>query len=335
MKKNSILILTDHSGHSKENALYDLAVKMHLSERTSQVDIASRGNKINDDFFGCGRHAAIHGCTIDEGLAYAAEDHPLGKELRLVDKTSYDLIWLRLPPPLSLEFLKYLKEVFPEQIIVNDPLAIYETGSKEFLLNFPSVCPPMRLCNSVEDISNFAQEFPIVLKPFREYGGKGLVRIDRDIAYVGQQKMSVDEFLESLHNNEVEYLGVRFLKNVDQGDKRIIVVNGEVMGASLRLPASGSWICNVAMGGTSHYADITEEEYQIIKTVDPVLNKMGIVMYGIDTLVGDDGKRVLSELNTTSIGGLPQISRLLGEPLVEKAIDLIWDYYEEKIKENG
>ena len=121
---------------------------------------------------------------------------------------------------------------------------------------------------------------------------------------------------------------------MEQGDKRIIVVNGNILGASLRLPPADSWICNVSLGGTSSITDVSQEEYHIVETIDPILSKMGIVMYGVDTLVGDDNKRVLSEINTTSIGGLPQIARLKNEPLVEKAINLILAYVEknEKLK---
>ena len=81
------------------------------------------------------------------------------------------------------------------------------------------------------------------------------------------------------------------------------------------------------MGGSSNRTEVEPEEEAIIKLINPILTQRGIVMYGVDTLVGDDGKRVLSEINTTSIGGLPQIAAMQQEPLVEKAIDLIWKYF--------
>ena len=120
---------------------------------------------------------------------------------------------------------------------------------------------------------------------------------------------------------------VKYLKNVTQGDKRIIVVNGKIMGASLRLPPEGSWICNASMGGSSYAAEVDKDEENIISVINPVLSKMGIVMYGIDTLVNDERRRVLSEINTTSIGGLPQIAGFRKKPVVEEAIDLIWKYF--------
>jgi glutathione synthase len=135
--------------------------------------------------------------------------------------------------------------------------------------------------------------------------------------------MTLQDFAVQYERQPITYLAVRYLKNVRQGDKRIIVIDGQVMGASLRLPAEQSWICNVAMGGSSHYTEVAPEEIEIIQSIDPMLSSNGVVMYGVDTLVGDDGKRVLSEINTTSIGGLPQIAQLTGEPIVRRGIDLI------------
>jgi len=177
-------------------------------------------------------------------------------------------------------------------------------------------------------------EFPIVLKPFREYGGNGIVRIDGDKVMEGSQETILEDFLIKYRKNPIPYLGVKFLKNVSKGDKRIVVVDGQIMGASLRLPAKDSWICNVAMGGSSNHTEVDEAEIQIVKRLHPTLSRLGVVMYGVDTLMGDNGKRVLSEINTTSIGGLPQIAKLRGEPLVEKAAGLIWNYIVTKKKKH-
>ena len=238
-----------------------------------------------------------------------------------------------MPPPLSPEFLGYLKRELSDQLFINDPAGIFTTGSKEFLMNFPSLCPPMKICRSLEDIAAFKNQFPIVLKPFREYGGKGIVKIDGNRVWEGKTEMGFGRFAEKIKQADMEYLGVKYLKNVGQGDKRIIVAKGKIMGASLRLPPVGSWICNVAMGGKGQLAAVDEDEIKIVKRINPALMEMGIVMYGMDTLVGDDGKRVLSEINTTSIGGLPQIAQQVGRPLVKEAADLIWQYITEKIIE--
>ncbi len=324
-----VLILTDHSKHSNENSLYTLAVKLLAHPSIGQIDIATRTNDSNNAFFGSQSEAALLVTTIDKQFHFT-DPSLLLKNLFPADLENYDFIWLRLPPPLSEEFLQYLTIRFNNKIIINDPKGIHLTGSKAFLLNFPSVCPPMKICNSWETIEEFKQNFPIVLKPFREYGGKGIVKIDGEQVFIGKEVLSYKDFKLRQNSEKLNYLGVKFLKNVSHGDKRIIVVNGKILGASLRLPAKDSWLCNVSMGGTSHMTDIDPEEYQMVETINPILNKMGIVMYGIDTLVEDNGKRILSEINTTSIGGLPQIAKLKNLPLVEQAIDLIINYITNK-----
>ncbi len=331
MKKLKILVLTDHSGHSRENSIYAMVPAMVNHPQVEQVDVATRGEILNNFFFKNLIPKSIFVSKADETFAFSPKGNAFKKGLRREFLKEYDAVWLRLPPPLSPEFLFFLKTVFAKKLIVNDPFGIYETGSKEFLMNFEEFCPPMKVCKSIADIVEFKSQFPIVLKPFREYGGRGLVRIDGNRAWEGKEEMSFSDFSKKINRDEVEYLGVKFLKNVSKGDKRIVVVNGEIIGASLRLPAADSWLCNVSQGGKSVQAEVDDRERQIVERVNPMLSNLGIVMYGVDTLVGDDGQRILSELNTTSIGGVPQMARQTGLPLVEKTVDQIINYIIERI----
>lgn len=322
-----VLVLTDHTNHSGENSLYALVRAMSQHPLCGQIDVATRANAENNAFFTQHETFLLSATQAREDFEFSPTGKLLKQDLRQVVFTDYDLVWLRLPPPLTIPFLAFLKNSFPKQCIINNPAGIYETGSKSFLTHFEDCCPPMKICQSVEDIVAFKNQFPIVLKPFREYGGRGIVRIDGNKVWQGQHELSFDEFVMQIQNTEIAYLGVKFLKNVSKGDKRIVVVNGKIIGASLRLPAKGSWLCNVSMGGSSNFTVVNEEEQKIIERINPMLSKMGIVMYGVDTLVNDEGKRILSEINTTSIGGLPQIARMTKKPLVEEAIDLIWQYF--------
>ncbi len=326
MKKFNLLVLTDHSNHSSENSLYTLVHAMRQHPNCAQVDIASRGNEINQFFFSKLIPKRLFVTKVLEDFSFDPKGRHFNENIRRENLDVYDVVWLRMPPPLSVDFLNFLKQVFLNKLIINNPDGIYQTGSKAFLVNFPQLGPPMKICRTIEDVIEFKNQFPIVLKPFREYGGKGIVRIDGDMVWEGKQQSTFREFANKMNQQPVDYLGVKFLKNVGQGDKRIVVVDGQILGASLRLPAEGSWLCNVAMGGRAQQTKVTEEEIKIIQTINPILSEMGIVMYGVDTLVGDDGKRVLSEINTTSIGGLPQIAKMDGKPLVEQAADLIWNY---------
>lgn len=327
MNKYKLLVLTDHKNHSSENSLYALVRALAANPLCAEVNIASRAMPENEDFFSGKNAIKLSVIKPSADFAFDKSGKIFQEDIHEEFCSSYDWVFLRMPPPIDSSFLDFLSKNFSEQVIVNDPQGIFKTGSKEFLMNFQDCCPPMRICSSLEDIIDFKKEFPIVLKPFREYGGRGIIRIDGDQVWEGKTEKTFSEFLDQNKNVDIAYLGVRFLKNVNQGDKRIIVVNGEIMGASLRLPAKDSWLCNVAMGGSSNHTTVDLDEINIVKTIHPILSKLGIVMYGVDTLVNDDGKRVLSEINTTSIGGLPQIAKMRKEPLVEKASDLIWDYF--------
>lgn len=326
MKKFKLLVLTDHSNHSSENSLYALVQSMRNHPRCAQIDVATRAYSGNKLFFEKRMSRNLFVSKVEEDFAFSSDGKSFNNNRRRESVRTYDAIWLRLPPPLSEEFLAYLMTEFTHQIIINNPIGIYKTGTKVFLTNFADCCPPMAICKTIKEIEQFKEKFPIVLKPFRDYGGRGIVRIDGNIVWDGKEQKTFAQFSQQIKGKPINYLGVKFLKNVGQGDKRIVVVNGQIMGASLRLPAQGSWICNVSQGGSSNKTDVSEEEVAIIKKIDPVLSKMGIVMYGVDTLVGDDGQRVLSEINTTSIGGLPQIARMEGKPLVKQATDLLWEY---------
>ncbi len=325
-----MLILTDHAGHSAENSLYELARATYAHPMCRQLDIATRANTENDPFFKSFKGSQLTVSRVDDRFRFTVDGTAYQLDIRSVSLYDYDVVWLRMPPPLSLPFLEFLTGSFPNQLFINDPGGIYETGSKAFLLKVDEFCPPMKRCRSIEDIIEFKKQFPIVLKPLREYGGKGIVRIDEDTVWMRDERISFQAFVDQLSGSKVDYIGVKYLKNVSEGDKRIVVVNGEILGASLRLPAKGSWLCNISMGGSSNPSSVNSEERAIIEGIHPKLSALGIVMYGVDTLLDDDGCRVLSEINTTSIGGVAQIGQQKGEPTVEKAVDLIWDYIIEK-----
>ena len=110
MKKNKVraLILTDHAQHSSENSLYELAVKLHLHSSIKCVDIASRATLLNADFYNGILKSRLYATQIDENFTYDSENHQLEINIREVDIAEYDFVWLRLPPPLSKEFLQYI-----------------------------------------------------------------------------------------------------------------------------------------------------------------------------------------------------------------------------------
>jgi len=193
------------------------------------------------------------------------------------------------------------------------------------------LCPDIQLCNSKEDVLKMSKKYPIVLKPLKEYGGKGIVRIVDKTVDIGDREIDLEIYLESV-NEELTtdgFLAMKYLKNVSQGDKRILVVGGQIMASSLRLPAEGSWLCNVAQGGKSVKADVTNEEIKIVKGLTPELIKEGVLIFGADTLEDDYGKRILSEVNTLSVGGFSQAQEQSGKPIIKMTIDKIFEYADE------
>lgn len=131
-----------------------------------------------------------------------------------------------------------------------------------------------------------------------------------------------------MDEDQFPMLSMRYLPNVSFGDKRIIVVNRQILGAALRLPPPDSWICNVAQGGYAVLSEVDETELRIEQELTPLLFEKGIVMYGFDTLLDDNGVRVLSEINTLSIGGMGPIGEMSGKPILRDAALLLWEYLE-------
>ena len=130
--KKKVLILTDHSNHSSENSLYALALKMLGHEETHSVDIASRAIEINSAFFAGSDTAALFATKIGSDFGYRNNDHPLSKNFSEVDIATYDLVWLRLPPPLSKEVLAFLVLNFQLQLSSMSLVLFMKQGVKNF-----------------------------------------------------------------------------------------------------------------------------------------------------------------------------------------------------------
>jgi glutathione synthase len=334
MRKLKFLVLTDHVGHSDQNSLYALTRKLVTDDRTAFVFVASRGDERNAAFFGGELTASLFGLIAGDNFSFDSSGNQFKISDDYLQYSEADVVWLRLPPPADGVFFAHLTSFAPaaasnnKPILINDPAGILETGSKAFLHHFPDFTATVRRVQSKLEVQVFAELHPIVLKPLQQYGGRGLVRVMDGKAEVGGKKLPLKKWLE-IAEKDIEsgyYIAMRYLKNVSKGDKRILVVNGKIMGASLRLPAPGQWLCNVSQGGTSLPADTTPEEEKVIAAVAPVLLGKGIVIFGADTLMDDDGKRVLSELNTNSIGGFPQAEAQTGRPILQQTINGLYDY---------
>lgn len=331
-KQYNVLVLTDHSRHSDQNSIYALLQEMLKHDQCGQILVASRGLDSNKAFFQDMDANALRASVVQPDFAYTGDGNYFNRDLQVVEPTKIDIVFMRLPRPVSDEFLRWIDDTFEHGTIINKPSGIIETSSKSFLLNFPEQCPSMSLCRSIDDVLASAKRNPIVLKPLKEYGGKGILKIDGDKLDDGKEIYKTGEYLKTIEDalKNDGYLSMKFLKNVTQGDKRILVVGGEIMASSLRIPAEGSWLCNVAQGGSSVPSEVTDEEKQMIEAITPALLERGIFIYGADTLMDDDGSRILSEVNTLSIGGFMQAEEQTNRPILLETINKFFNYANSK-----
>jgi len=153
----------------------------------------------------------------------------------------------------------------------------------------------------------------------KDYGGKGVVKISDGQVDLGDKQLSIKDYFNTIDQQlqSEGYLAMKYLKNVTNGDKRLLVVDGEILASSLRMPANGSWICNASRGGRSVASEPSSHEIAMISKINHLLKANGIFIYGVDTLEDDNGQRIISEINTMSIGGWPQAQQQTEKPIIK------------------
>jgi glutathione synthase len=326
----NMLVVTDHSTHAETNSVYQLSHALRKDTRCKQLWVCSKGIAQNKAFFLGEPNAPIYASPVTTGFEFDLGGRFFHESLRELARNEIDAILVRMPQPVDPVFLFSLESIVPPHRIINSPAGIVETATKEFLLQVSYLCPEPVMCYTIEEAIAMCKEKEIVLKPLHSYGGRGMVRLSTDFCWNENDRYPMDHLSSFLTPDHFPMLAMTFLKKVTMGDKRTIVANYQVLGSALRLPAPGSWMCNVAQGGHAVPAVPDEEEKIIENTLTPLLHRKGVIMYGFDTLVGDDGRRVLSEINTLSIGGLVPLQELTGKPVLSRAASLLWDHLEGK-----
>ena len=308
-----VLVLTDHARHTAANSLYVLA--RALARRCREVRVASRGTPGNAAFFACAPQNALHAVRVGDDFAFAAAGGAFASAGGGVDTPLDwpDAVVLRVPHPVPAGWFEFLPRAFPGRPIANNPSGIAATTSKAWLLNVRELCAPIALCRSPDEVIAFAKTRDAVLKPLDGYGGAGVLRVCGGWVEVPQPSGPTRIALADWPRHPLArspYLAMQYLSRVDEGDKRIVVAGDQTLGAVLRVPAQGEWLCNVSRGGRAEAAEVSFAERRMVEVLAPRMRALGVVIFGIDTLVGDDGERVLSEVNTMSVGGfndLPDI----------------------------
>ncbi len=324
-----ILVLTDHGGHTVNNSVYAIVRAMVADSRVDELRVASRGTAANASFFACLEARQLYATRAGSDFAFAQNDHSFSEAQLLATPLDWaDVVWLRIPHPVPANWFAFVRAAFGRITIVNRPEGIQLTTNKAWLLNVPELCAEMALCESPQELAAFAKtQGDIVIKPLEGYGGQGILRANAAGVDVDDKRIN---FLEwpSHPLSRIPYMAVEFLPRVSEGDKRIVVVNGEVFGAVLRVPKAGHWLANVSQGGHAELAEISFAERRIISTLLPKMQSLGIVMYGIDTLMGNQGERVLSEINTMSIGGINDLPAVDGRTAPQRTASALLDYFQ-------
>ena len=297
---------------SRGHSLWHYEVRhMALKEGVSRVT----GGKREERLFARG-----HTVTVARRPGAHFEFGPM--ETR--DLGGMDVVLMRQDPPFDMAYITathMLEHIQPGTLIVNDPAAVRNAPEKILVTHFPDLMPPTLITWDLEAIRSFRSEYKdIIVKPLYGNGGAGVFRIKPD-------DENLASLLEMHFARSREPLMIqRYESAVRQGDKRIILVDGEPLGAINRVPAAGEARSNMHVGGRPEKSPLTARDQEICDAIGPTLRDQGLIFVGID-VIGD----YLTEINVTSPTGLQEIARFDGVHIETS----IWDRIEEKVGRIG
>jgi glutathione synthase len=237
-----------------------------------------------------------------------------------LDLADVDVVWLRQDPPFDMGYITtthLLDRLKGTTLVVNDPFWVRNCPEKLLVLDFPDLTPPTTIARDLSVLRAFKQKHgDIILKPLYGNGGAGVFRLTES-----------DRNLNSLHElftgmNREPLIAQKFLPDVAAGDKRVILVDGEPVGAINRVPAEGETRSNMHVGGRAEKVGLTEREREICAAIGPRLREMGQVFVGIDVIGG-----WLTEINVTSPTGIQELERFDGINVAAR----IWEAIEAKL----
>ncbi len=248
-----------------------------------------------------------------------ARYHEFGP-VETLDLASVDVILMRQDPPFDMAYITathLLDHVSDRVLVVNDPASVRNAPEKLFATRFAGVMPPTLISTDREAIVAFrAEHGDIILKPLYGNGGAGVFRLSPE----DENLNALLEMFTLLYREPI--MVQRYLPEIRGGDKRIILIEGEPVGAVLRVPPKGEARANLHVGGTAMKTVVTPREREICAVIGPTLKAQGLLFVGID-VIGD----YLTEINVTSPTGIQEINRLDGVRLEEP----VWDAIEARV----
>ena len=262
-------------------------------------------------------HYAPEALTWADGRLWAGA-HPVtvqrseGSHFRFGDFTTIDLgrdvdvVLMRQDPPFDLGYITathLLERIRGETLVVNDPASVRNAPEKIWVLDFARFMPPTVLTRSLSVARHFLEEHgEIVVKPLHGFAGGSVFRVGRD----GANLSSLIELFNRAYREP--HVVQAFLPEIAEGDKRIVLVDGEVAGAINRIPGAGEIRSNLAVGGSAAKTELTPGEEEICAALGPELKARGLLFVGIDVI----GGQWLTEINVTSPTGIVAIDSLNG-----------------------
>ena len=305
-----------------------------------QMDHVSSINIAGDSTFAMALEAQARGyalyhytpdrLTMRDGKIFAAVEaltvrdekgnhFTLGERER-VDLSTMDVIMLRQDPPFDMGYITsthLLERLHPKTLVVNDPAWVRNSPEKIFVTEFADLMPPTLITRDIGEIARFREELgDIILKPLYGNGGAGVFHSARD----DRNFSSLLEMFQQMYHRE-PFIAQGYLPAVRKGDKRILLVNGEPVGAINRVPAEHDSRSNMHVGGRAEATELTTREKEICARIGPALRERGFLFVGID-VIGD----FMTEINVTSPTGIREVKKFGGADVAA----LLWDAIEAK-----
>ena len=263
-------------------------------------------------------YAGAHGVTVQ---AIAGNHFQLGDFAILDLGRDVDVVLMRQDPPFDLGYITathLLERIQKETLVVNDPAAVRNAPEKVWVLDFANFMPPTMITRSLGASRHFlAEQGEIVIKPLHGFAGGSVFQIGRD----GRNLASLMELFNRTYREP--HVLQRFIPEIAQGDKRIVLVDGEVAGAVNRVPGEGEIRSNLAVGGKGAKTELTTREEEICAALGPELKRRGLLFVGIDVI----GGQWLTEINVTSPTGIVAIDAFNGTDTPA----LIWDTIDRRL----
>ncbi len=243
----------------------------------------------------------------------------LGEEQE-IDLGDWDVVWLRQDPPFDMGYITsthILDMIHPETLVVNDPFWVRNYPEKLLVLEFPDLTPPTTIARDIETLKAFKDKHgDIILKPLYGNGGAGVFRLTPD----DRNLTSLHELFTGINNEPL--IAQKFLPDVAEGDKRVILIDGVAVGAINRVPAKGEVRSNMHVGGRPEKVEMTARELESCERIGPLLREKGQIFVGIDVIGGN-----LTEINVTSPTGIMELDRFDGINVSA----MIWEAIEGRI----